>query len=257
MVLFRVVPVVDLKGGLAVHAVRGQRDRYQPVECPWCTSGDALALIKGYKELFGLQDLYVADLDAIIHGQLQRGLHASILNAIPGKVMVDCGIRDLPEFNVVHPSRFHEVILGTESVQELNQFGAIIDANENETIISLDLMGEKVLSPVGELASKSPTEAFDFLSRFEPDAFIVLDLAGVGAKRGVNPVAKEMAARGTFPVLLGGGIKRKEDLEAAMDAGLAGVLVATALQEGLLGPGELRAFLQEKGREKGMDPPIS
>ena len=61
----RVVGVIDLKGGAAVHAVRGERERYRPVARSRGDDGDALALARGFRAALGLDELYVADLDAI------------------------------------------------------------------------------------------------------------------------------------------------------------------------------------------------
>src|SRR4051812_6344144 len=54
----RVVPVIDLKDGTAVHAVRGERERYRPV-------GDPLSLARRFRDGLGLDELYVAGLAAV------------------------------------------------------------------------------------------------------------------------------------------------------------------------------------------------
>jgi len=62
----RVVPVIDLKAGTAVHAVRGERESYRPVRSVIAgADGDALALAHAFRAQLGLDELYVADLDAI------------------------------------------------------------------------------------------------------------------------------------------------------------------------------------------------
>src|SRR5918994_25530 len=62
----RVVPVIDLKDGTAVHAVRGERERYRPVRSALTgDDGDASALARAFRSELGLDELYVADLDAI------------------------------------------------------------------------------------------------------------------------------------------------------------------------------------------------
>ena len=61
----RVIGVIDLRDGRAVHARAGRRDRYQPI-------GDAADLARRYIEQYGLTELYVADLDAIEAAQSSR-----------------------------------------------------------------------------------------------------------------------------------------------------------------------------------------
>ncbi|HVE77890.1 MAG TPA: hypothetical protein VNA89_03460, partial [Gemmatimonadaceae bacterium] len=64
----RVIPVLDLRGGRAVHARGGDRARYEPVRsavAPAAPPGDALALARGDRDALALADRYVADLAAL------------------------------------------------------------------------------------------------------------------------------------------------------------------------------------------------
>jgi uncharacterized protein related to proFAR isomerase len=63
--LMQVVPVIDVRGGVAVAAVRGDRTRYRPLETPLAESADPVAVARGIRSLFPFQTLYVADLDGI------------------------------------------------------------------------------------------------------------------------------------------------------------------------------------------------
>ena len=62
-----VIGVIDLKGGVAVHAVRGERERYRPVRSALAARAEPIAVAAGLRAL-GLDELYVADLDAIAGG---------------------------------------------------------------------------------------------------------------------------------------------------------------------------------------------
>ena len=61
----RVVPVLDLKGGVAVHAIRGERHAYAPVQSVLSPSSEPVALARAFQERLGCDACYVADLDAI------------------------------------------------------------------------------------------------------------------------------------------------------------------------------------------------
>src|SRR5262245_25823594 len=74
----RVIPVLDLKGGQAVHAVRGQRQTYAPVETVLATSADPVVLGRAFVERLGARECYVADLDAITGA----GDHGSVIRAL-------------------------------------------------------------------------------------------------------------------------------------------------------------------------------
>ena len=62
---FRVIPVIDLKGGMAVHAVGGRRDQYRPLRSVWQASASPIALAAALRDDLGIDRLYLADLDAI------------------------------------------------------------------------------------------------------------------------------------------------------------------------------------------------
>jgi phosphoribosylformimino-5-aminoimidazole carboxamide ribotide isomerase len=238
MAAFRIVPVVDVKGGLAVHAIKGQRDAYAPVNCRWCKDGNIVSLVKGYKEIFGLHDLYVADLDAIMNGKTSRAAYKLILANVDGEVMIDAGIDSIDQLRRVASEGFESLILGTESIPSVSLLADIIDQNEHATIVSLDVKDGAVLSPAKQLAGTKIYDTFRAIENLGPAAIIFLDMSGVGASTGINPVAKELASKANIPLYLGGGLRSASDVVDARSAGFAGVLVATALQAGLISPGE-------------------
>ena len=60
----RLIPVMDLLDGCAVHAVRGERHKYHPLESVLCDSY-APPVVAGAFRRLGLDELYIADLNAI------------------------------------------------------------------------------------------------------------------------------------------------------------------------------------------------
>src|SRR5262245_38644301 len=66
----QIIGVIDLLGGLAVHARAGARDRYAPVQnaAGWpIDPGNARTLAEIYTEVLGISQIYAADLDGILH----------------------------------------------------------------------------------------------------------------------------------------------------------------------------------------------
>ena len=63
----RLIGVIDVKDGHAVHARGGRRETYAPVSKAAGTSidGDPVRLARVYLDTFGIDDIYIADLDAI------------------------------------------------------------------------------------------------------------------------------------------------------------------------------------------------
>jgi phosphoribosylformimino-5-aminoimidazole carboxamide ribotide isomerase len=230
----RVVGVIDLKDGTAVHAVRGERERYRPVHSVVTgDDGDALSLARGFRSL-GLEEVYVADLDAITGAGDNRATIAAL--AREARVMVDAGVSEPEEVRALLDLGAHRVIVGTETLRNP-------DALPDGVVLSVDLRDGRLLSPHPALAGLTGLDAVARLHRPGLHELIVLDLARVGSGAGLDfDLIRELHA--TFPdveLLAGGGVRDIADLHALRDAGAAGALVATALHTGVIGSRELRS----------------
>ena len=64
----KVIPVIDVLGGVAVNAVKGMRQEYQPLKSSLCKSADPVDVAAAFRT-FGFKELYMADLDAITCGK--------------------------------------------------------------------------------------------------------------------------------------------------------------------------------------------
>ncbi len=211
----RVVGVIDLKEGAAVHAVRGERERYRPI-------GEALSVARR----FGLDELYVADLDAIAGGAVQSETIAAL--ARMARVMVDAGVSEPERARALLDLGVDRVVVGTETLADADALDRLPNA-----VLSLDLRGRRTLSRDPQLAGLPARDAVARLAG--PREVIVLDLARVGTSSGpdVALIAELHAAFPELELLAGGGVRDAEDLRALADAGAAGALVATALHHGV------------------------
>ncbi|HLN90033.1 MAG TPA: HisA/HisF-related TIM barrel protein, partial [Candidatus Binatia bacterium] len=61
----KVIPVIDILNKVVVHAVKGKRNEYKPIQSILCRSVEPLEVAKAFRTL-GFSEVYVADLDAII-----------------------------------------------------------------------------------------------------------------------------------------------------------------------------------------------
>ena len=239
----RVIPVIDLKGGVAVHAVRGDRERYRPLRSRIAEGSDPVDLACAVRERFGLDELYVADLDAIGGGPGSPEVVAAL--AREGRVMVDAGTTAAPAVARLLELGVARVVIGTESLPGAEAFRRLrAELPDAPLVLSLDLRAGQLLSPDPALNGMA---AGDALARFvEAGAreAIVLDLARVGTGEGPDvTLLGELHAR--FPdveLLAGGGVRDAADLRALAGAGTSGALVATALHGGAIGAGELRTL---------------
>ena len=237
----RVVGVIDLKGGTAVHAVRGERERYRPVRSViGGDDGDALALARGFRAELGLDELYVADLDAIVgDGENSTSIGALAQEA---RVMVDAGVNEPARAQALLDLGAHRVIVGTETLTGPDALDRLLaELPDGALVLSVDLREGRVLSPDAQLAGLPALDAVARLHRADLREAIVLDLARVGSGAGpdVALIAEIHSAFGDLELLAGGGVRTVDDLRALDAAGAAGALVATALHRGVIGPREL------------------
>jgi len=237
----RVVGVIDLKDGTAVHAVRGERERYRPVRgAIGGDDGDALALARAFRAELGLDELYVADLDAIVGTGENSATIAAL--AREGRVMVDAGVSDPARARALLDLGAHRVIVGTETLPGPDALVRLLaELPDGALVLSIDLREGRLLSPDPQLAGLPALDALSRLHRTGLREAIVLDLARVGSGSGpdVALIAAIHAAFGDLELLAGGGVRDVEDLRALDAAGAAGALVATAVHRGVIGAREL------------------
>jgi len=235
----RVVGVIDLKDGLAVHAVRGERERYRPVSSVLTgQDGDPLALARALRSELGLEELYVADLDAITGA---RSLSPAIgALAQEANVMVDAGVSEPERARELLALGARRVIVGTETLSGPDALDRLL-ADIPGLVLSVDLRDGRLLSPDPRLTGLAAPDALARLYRPALREAIVLDLARVGSGAGtdVELFAELHAAFPDLELLAGGGVRDVEDLRALGAAGAAGALVATALHGGVIGRREL------------------
>ncbi len=241
----RVIPVMDLKDGTAVHAVRGERARYRPVTGALVSDGDPLALARAFREQLGLQEFYVADLDAIQGRDAQRAILADLARLPGQRMMLDAGAADAAQARQILALGAHKVIIGSETLASLDELAAIFASLPPDRLVfSLDLRSSQVLASDARLAALSPLDLLQQACDLGCREAILLDLARVGAAAGADR-ALIAAAHARFPrlhLLAGGGIRHVADLQDLQAAGAAGALVATALHNGTIGPAELAAL---------------
>src|SRR6478609_5866973 len=92
----QIIPVLDLAQGVAMWAQAGNRARYEPVASALVPDavGDPVALMRAFRRRLGASACYVADLDAIQGGAIQRAMIrelAQLETGFAGSIMVYAG----------------------------------------------------------------------------------------------------------------------------------------------------------------------
>jgi HisA/HisF family protein len=227
----RIVGVIDLLGGVVVRAVAGRREEYRPIVTPLCPGSAPLEVARALLSL-GVRELYVADLDAIAGGEPAWDIIASLRGlAVP--LWVDAGVRDVSRAARLGVER---VVVGLESVPDPATLGRLVEALGDRVVFSLDLR-EGV--PMGAWPAAEPFDIAEEAIRRGVRRVLVLDLARVGVSGGPGTEAlcgRLVRAHPGVEVSAGGGIRDRADLERLRAAGVAAVLVASALHDGRLAP---------------------
>ena len=246
--------MIDLARGVAVQARAGDRARYQPVESVLTPGrhGDPLALVQAYRDSVGARECYVADLDAIQGGDVQRELVRELARAAgPCGLLVDAGVDGPSAAEEVLALGATAVVVGLETLRRLEDLPPILAAaSRAQVVFSLDLrLGRPMLraeAAAGELGRLEPEEVAARAVAAGVGTLLVLDVGRVGTGRGVEPELLRRLHR-RFPrvrLLAGGGVAGPADLDRLAEAGCSGALVATALHAGRLGQSSASASRQ-------------
>lgn len=228
------VPVIDLLDGQVVHAVRGERARYRPIESRLAAGSDPVAIAAALLRHSGADRLYVADLDALQGGAPQAAVLARLCAALPAHVQfwVDAGFADRSAARALAGRLGDQAarvvpVFASEALPSRAAFDDCFDpASPVQALLSLDARGGRRLDAAG---------CWDATERW-PERVIVMTLDRVGADAGPDlATLAELRRRSPRTRFVGaGGIRHRDDLRAARRAGAEAWLVASALHDGRL-----------------------
>jgi phosphoribosylformimino-5-aminoimidazole carboxamide ribotide isomerase len=228
----QIVPVVDLKGGIVVHARRGRRDEYAPLRSPLVEGYEPIAVARALCATARASMLYVADLDAIAGAPADVETLAA-LSAV-AELWVDAGAITPERAGALAGAGVSRNVVGTESLGS----GTVDDMDAPPLVLSVDLRDGRLISPRPDLAGRDAAAAAPLATALRVRELLVIDLARVGSGSGppLDAVAQLAAAVPDAAIYAGGGVRHNDDLRALEAVGAAGALVATALHEGRVTP---------------------
>lgn len=249
--------MLDLARGVAVHARAGERSRYEPVRSVLApgAEGDPVALLRAFRAKLGAAECYVADLDAIQGGAVQRSVLrelAQLETGFAGSLLVDAGTHRAASTLELLACGASDVVVGLESLRAFSDLAAIVElAGPSRVVFSLDLrLGAPILHPAMQDAHGPQPDPAGVAAR-AVDAgvrsLLVLDIGRVGTGRGVDlGLLEGLRRRFTAERLLaGGGVSTRRDLDRMRDAGCDAALVASAIHAGRIGAADVAALQSE------------
>jgi phosphoribosylformimino-5-aminoimidazole carboxamide ribotide isomerase len=212
-----------------------------------CAGSEPLVVAHAFRELLGLTEFYVADLDAISGGRGAPEIWRALV-AEGFSIWLDAGLRSVEQALAVAEAGARRVIAGLETwpgPSELERACNLLGADR--LVFSLDLKEGKLLATSQHWMAADPLEIALSVVSARVRQLIVLDLAGVGTLGGVVTLAlcREIRKRcAGLSLYTGGGVRGPADLQSLVREGLSGVLVASALHDGRLTRADVEIALQ-------------
>lgn len=247
----KVIPVLDIRNGIVVHGLAGQRDEYKPVRSILLPDGSANPrdVLDAFVEKLGISSLYIADIDSLEKRGNNFSLIRELKNNFPDiEFMVDGGFTRYEEIEKNLEAGIDHIIIATESMPTMKMLMDLEKLGYERFICSLDFRGEQFIFPAADEKRCSPGAFIEKLTDTGFESFILLDVAMVGTGTGIRSDFLEL--RSKFPkqrFITGGGVKDFNDAMKLSEAGFNGLLIASALHNGLIKRNEL-ATLQEETR---------
>ena len=262
--MFDVIPVIDVRHGLAVRAVAGDRANYRPLVSPLSASADPLDVAHGLMALHAFPVIYIADLDGIEGRGANMGLiqqatgpravgwvkpsratqrferyplgrgrkGAALTQPTSHDVWSDTGARTAEDVAALLSIAHVHVVIGSETGVTPAELSALQAEFGDRVILSLDFRGDTFMGDPPLLADPACW----------PSRVIAMTLANVGVGKGpdlarISAIKRHAGGRDVFAA---GGIRHRADLDDARAAGAGGALISSALHAQTITAGDLR-----------------
>jgi phosphoribosylformimino-5-aminoimidazole carboxamide ribotide isomerase len=216
-----IIPVIDLMQGQVVHARRGQRDRYAPLQTPLSRDAQPNSVLDGLLALADFRTVYIADLDALMGQPPQTGLIAGLVDRYPDITFwVDNGYAEGRVSIEAWGGRVQPV-LGSESIG----IADLVELRQAQLdyVLSLDFREDTLIGAPRLLTQPG----------LWPDTVILMNLARVGSLEGpdLGQLSRFFAEHPDHRFIAAGGVRDAADLAALDRAGATAVLLASALHQ--------------------------
>ncbi len=241
-----IIPAIDLLGGKCVRLFQGDYSQstqydYDPAEAAKEFEGA------------GAKRIHLVDLDAARGGENNRTTIARIRAAVSCVLEVGGGVRSEEDIRELLEIGVDRVIVGTMMVRE-PALVAKWAKQYPRLIAGIDARDGIVrVSGWEDASSMSDEEAAAWAGAHGMLSIIYTDISRDGTMQGASlERTVKIAERAGLPVILSGGVRGPEDIEAASKRrGIVGVITGRALYEGRI---ELREVIEryqtsDKGKE--------
>jgi phosphoribosylformimino-5-aminoimidazole carboxamide ribotide isomerase len=224
----RIVPAVDIRGGLCVNLVQGDYDQETVF------SENPVAQAQAWWDALGEGLIHIVDLDGAKAGRCCVETELRALKAAGIPYEVGGGIRNRETIEAIFEAGASRVILGTAAYRDPALLREACAAHPGKIAVGIDARAGK-LSLSGWLED-TERDAIAFAKEVEAAGaarIIYTDILSDGMMKGPNIEAtREMALAITIPVTISGGMSSLDDVRAVrpLEAdGIDEVIIGRAL----------------------------
>jgi phosphoribosylformimino-5-aminoimidazole carboxamide ribotide isomerase len=228
----RCILACDLKNGIVVKGVRGEREKYRPIS-------ESSRIVKTSVPLEVIAEIrpretYIADLDRIAG----TGDHLPVIKSLSDitRTMADTGVSCILDFETAG-NVAHTVVVGTETAP----LSVIEQCQGEHMIVSIDMKNGAMMYRDPAFSAK-PSDVLKLLNKFELGGVILLDVGRVGSGEGIDlQLVNSATSISRHKIIVGGGVRDVTDLELLEKSGVSGAIIASGVHDGKIPLKMLRA----------------
>lgn len=229
MIMFKVIPAVDLKGGKVVRLRQGrEEDVTFEIDNP-------LEVAKNWVKK-GAKALHVIDLDGAFGGKLvHEDIIFKIIEECKVEIEVGGGIRSFEVAERLIKGGVDRVIIGTLAVEKVDEVREFVKKHPGNVMIAIDSKRDFVT--IEGWRKETKFKPYKLAKLYEDlDVSILytnVDVEGLVSGVMLNKI-EEVINKISLPIYVAGGISSKEDVKNIKRLGAAGVIIGSALYSGKL-----------------------
>lgn len=226
----KIIAGLDIQNGKCVHLTQGDVDTSRVF------SDRPLELCR-LLETKGIEKFHIVDIDGVFSGQTRIfELLKEIRDNTTLPIQFGGGIRDFETATKILNMGINQIVLGTSAIQNQDLLIKLLETYGNRVIVAADVYKGFVYIEGWE--ENSSTTLKDFLHTLElihVETVMITDISKDGTLSGINEsMVDEIIDMTNMSVILSGGVNSDKDLELLKLKSLEGVVVSTALYQGLI-----------------------